>query len=254
MNDLQFQRYQRQIMVPEVGESGQALLLASKILIVGCGGLGSSVALYLASAGVGQLVVADGDCVESSNLQRQVIYREFDIGVNKAKATVNQIKQLNSSNKVRSVESFLENDRLNLEVMMADVVLDCSDNFPTRQAVNKACVESGTPLISGSAIGWVGQLMTFDFRQSKQPCYHCAVPYQDDSAGLKCSENGVIGPVVGTLGNLQALEAIKLITQNAKLKPNVLNLFDGQSLTWQKFNISVDPSCPICSHLSTHLT
>ncbi|WP_153445592.1 HesA/MoeB/ThiF family protein [Vibrio algicola] len=249
MNDLQFHRYQRQIMVPEVGESGQELLLASKVLIVGCGGLGSSVALYLASAGVGQLVVADGDSVESSNLQRQVIYRESDIGVNKAKSTVHQIKQLDSQSKIRAVESFLQDERLKLEVMMADVVLDCSDNFPTRQAVNKACVESGTPLISGSAIGWVGQLMTFDFRQSKQPCYHCAVPYQDNSAGLKCSENGVIGPVVGTLGNLQALEAIKLISNNTKLKPNVLNLFDGQTLAWQKFNISVDPSCPVCCHL-----
>ncbi|MFV0574261.1 MAG: HesA/MoeB/ThiF family protein [Vibrio sp.] len=246
MNDQQFQRYQRQIMVPEVSESGQDKLIGSKVLLVGCGGLGSAAALYLAGAGIGSIVVADGDAVESSNLQRQVIYRESDVGKNKAQAMAEQLKQLNTHCKVRAVSSYLEGAQLNLEVMLADVVLDCSDNFPTRQAVNKACHDGKTTLISGSAIGWVGQLMTFDFKEQSSPCYHCAVPYQDNSAGLKCSESGVIGPVVGSLGNLQALEAIKYLTQNPKLKPATLNLFDGQTLSWQKFNIAKDNNCPVC--------
>lgn len=246
MNDQQFQRYQRQIMVPEVGESGQDKLLVSKVLLIGCGGLGSAAALYLAGAGVGSMVVADGDIVESSNLQRQIIYRETDLGKNKASATSEQLKQLNPHIKVRSVQTFLEASQLNLEVMMADVVLDCSDNFPTRQAINKACHSAKTPLISGSAIGWVGQLMTFDFSHSLTPCYRCAVPYQENSAGLKCSESGVIGPVVGMVGNLQAIEAIKLITGNGSLKPSTFNLFDGQTLSWQRFNIARDVACPVC--------
>lgn len=246
MNDQQFQRYQRQIMVPEVAEQGQKKLIASKVLLVGCGGLGSAAALYLAAAGVGYLVVADGDEVDSSNLQRQVVYRESDLGKNKAHAMAEQLKQLNPHCKVRSVGAFLQDAQLNLEVMMADVVLDCSDNFPTRQAVNQACQQSKTTLISGSAIGWVGQLMSFDFKQQSSPCYHCAVPYQDNSAGLKCSESGVIGPVVGTLGNLQALEAIKYLTGNDKFKPATLNLFDGQNLAWQRFNIAREVNCPVC--------
>ncbi|MGB2078925.1 MAG: HesA/MoeB/ThiF family protein, partial [Vibrio sp.] len=212
MNDQEFKRYQRQIMVPEVGESGQEELLKAKVLVVGCGGLGSSVALYLAGAGIGQIVLADGDTVDSSNLQRQVIYREGDLGSNKAQASAAQIKALNPMIKVRAVNRFIESEQLKLEVMMSDLVLDCTDNFPTRQAVNRACVETKTPLISGSAIGWVGQLMSFDFRQSSTPCYRCAVPQEDNSAGLKCSESGVIGPVVGTLGNMQAMEAIKYLT------------------------------------------
>lgn len=246
MNDQQFQRYQRQIMVPEVGEAGQDKLIGSKVLLIGCGGLGSAAALYLAGAGVGSMVVADGDTVESSNLQRQIIYRETDLGVNKALATAQQLKQLNPNIKVRSVQKFLEAEQLNLEVMMADVVLDCSDNFPTRQAINLACHQAKTPLVSGSAIGWIGQLMTFDFSTSPTPCYRCAVPYQENSAGLKCSESGVIGPIVGMLGNLQAVETIKLLTGNSNLKPSTLNLFDGQTLSWQKFNIAKDNACPVC--------
>lgn len=246
MNDQQFQRYQRQIMVPEVSEKGQQALMASKVLLVGCGGLGSAASLYLAAAGVGSLVVADGDVVETSNLQRQVVYRDGDLGKNKAQAMAEQLKQLNPNCKVRSVSTFLQDAQLNLEVMLADVVLDCSDNFPTRQAVNQACQHSKTTLISGSAIGWVGQLMSFDFKKQPSPCYHCAVPYQDNSAGLKCSESGVIGPVVGTLGNLQALEAIKYLTGNEKFKPAVFNLFDGQNLAWQRFNIAKAPNCPVC--------
>ncbi len=249
MNDQQFQRYQRQIMVPEIAETGQEKLMASKVLLVGCGGLGSAAAMYLAGAGVGSLVVADGDNVDSSNLQRQVVYRESDLGKNKAQAMAEQLKQLNPHCKVRSVSNFLQDAQLNLEVMLADVVLDCSDNFPTRQAVNKACHDGKTTLISGSAIGWVGQLMSFDFHKQPSPCYHCAVPYQDNSAGLKCSESGVVGPVVGSLGNLQALEAIKYLTGNDKFKPAIFNLFDGQTLSWQRFNIAREASCPVCGSL-----
>lgn len=246
MNDQEFKRYQRQIMVPEVGEAGQEKLQNSKVLIIGCGGLGSSVALYLAAAGVGQIVVADGDIVESSNLQRQVIYREDDLGENKAKSTAKQLANLNPMVKVRSVQRFIEKEQLKLEVMMSDVVLDCTDNFPIRQAVNLACHTSKTPLISGSAIGWVGQLVSFDFKSVSSPCYRCLVPQEDSNSGLKCSESGVIGPVVGTMGNLQALEAIKYLTGNHHFKPITLNLFDGQYLTWQKFKVSPNQQCPVC--------
>ncbi|UXI01253.1 HesA/MoeB/ThiF family protein [Photobacterium sp. TY1-4] len=248
LSDQAFIRYNRQIMLPEIGEAGQAQLAQAQVLLVGAGGLGSAAALYLAGAGIGQLVIADDDVVDSSNLQRQVIYREADQGHSKAHAAAEQLRSLNPMIRVRPVEARLAAQQLALEVSLADVVLDCSDNLETRHAVNQACVSAGKPLIAGAAISWQGQLMAFDFRGGSGPCYHCLFPWQADApqAPQNCSTSGIAGPVVGTIGTLQALEALKLLTGSGTLPFATLRLFDGLTSAWQTFNVAREPACPVC--------
>ena len=250
LNDKEFLRYQRQVSLPEVGESGQVQLGQSHVLVIGCGGLGSAACLYLASAGVGKLVVVDDDIVESSNLQRQVIYREQDLGSPKTHATAKQLSELNPMVQVRTINKRLEPSQLSLEVMLADVVLDCSDDMSTRQLINKTCFEQSTPLISAAAIGWQGQFAVFDYSHSRQAaaCYRCLYPFDELIQTQKCSESGVAGPVVGTMGNYQALAAIqKLATGEFLFKTSELHLFDGLKMQWQKLAISKDSSCQVCS-------
>ncbi|PMH38682.1 molybdopterin-synthase adenylyltransferase MoeB [Vibrio sp. 10N.286.49.B3] len=252
LTDKQFIRYQRQVSVPEVAESGQKALLNSHVLMIGCGGLGSAAGLYLASAGVGKLVIADGDTVDESNLQRQVIYRQQDVGTEKVAAMSEQLQQLNSDCQVRVISRYLSDQQLQLEVMLADIVLDCSDNLATRHAVNAACFTHHTPLISGSAIGWKGQLALFDFAnrhrdQQQAPCYRCLFPFDELQQVTKCSDSGIVGPIVGTIGNLQALQAIKYLTHHATYQANVLHLFDGETLQWQHFSMQQDSQCPVCA-------
>ncbi|MDV6254187.1 thiazole biosynthesis adenylyltransferase ThiF [Vibrio sp. EA2] len=250
LSDQEFIRYQRQISLPEVGESGQAKLGKSHVLIIGCGGLGSAASLYLAAAGVGKLVVVDDDHVDSSNLQRQVIYRERDINLMKTEATAQQLNGLNSQVQVRTLAKRLDKSQLQLEVMLADVVLDCSDNMPTRQLINQVCFEQNTPLISAAAIGWQGQFAVFDYSDEKHSsgCYRCLYPFDELKQGMKCSENGVVGPVVGTLGNYQALAAIqKLATDKFHVACSQLHLFDGARMSWQTMIINKDRDCQVCS-------
>lgn len=250
LTDKQFLRYQRQISVPEIGESGQKVLCNSHVLIVGCGGLGSAAALYLVAAGIGKLVIADGDSVDSSNLQRQIVYRQEDVEIQKVTAMARQLNALNSDCQIRTVDRYLEQDQLNLEIMMADIVLDCSDNLTTRQAVNKACYQQNKPLVSGAAIGWQGQLALFDFAatdKEQAPCYRCLYPFDQLANSGKCSQAGIIGPVVGTIGNLQALQTIKYLTNHQKDNTNKLFLFDGLNLSWQSFAISKNHLCSVCS-------
>ncbi len=250
LNDKQFLRYQRQVSLPEVGENGQVQLGQSHVLVIGCGGLGSAVCLYLAAAGVGKLVIVDDDIVESSNLQRQVIYREQDLGTPKTSATAKQLLELNPMVQVRTINKRLESSQLSLEVMLADVVLDCSDNMPTRQLINQTCFEQNTPLVSAAAIGWQGQFAVFDHQESQQSaaCYRCLYPFDELTQTQKCSESGVVGPVVGTMGNYQALAAIqKLATGKFHVKANELHLFDGLKMQWQKLAITKDSSCQVCS-------
>ncbi|MEI8607785.1 molybdopterin-synthase adenylyltransferase MoeB [Enterovibrio norvegicus] len=245
LSDDAFDRYSRQIMLADWGEKSQQKLAVAKVLIVGCGGLGTVAGLYLAGAGVGHLVLADDDDVESSNLPRQVAYRETDVGTPKAKALSAQLSALNHRIHCRPVERRLSGKSLSLEVSLADLVLDCSDNLETRQAINEACFTSKTPLISGAAIGWNGQLMVFDFARAKTPCYHCLFPAKHDETTRNCQSAGVIGPVVGVIGNFQALVALQYLTQPEKPATRFYHL-DGRTLSWQMMHVPQDPACTVC--------
>ena len=248
LSDQEFLRYNRQIMLPEIGEHGQARLANAHVLMVGAGGLGSSAALYLAGAGIGTLVIADDDEVDSSNLQRQIIYRDQHQGQSKAAMAAEQVRELNPHIRVRAVKARLADQRLAMEIELADVMLDCSDNLPTRHAVNQACFKASKILIAGAAIRWQGQLMPFDFRQGVGPCYHCLFPYDPaaKAPAMNCSNSGIAGPVVGIVGTLQALEAIKAITEAGQVGFSTLQQFDGLTMAWQKFNLAQDKCCPVC--------
>ena len=247
LSDFEFVRYQRQIALPEIGEQGQRNLLNGHVLVIGCGGLGNAAALYLAASGIGKIVLVDDDCVDSSNLQRQVAFKESDLGTAKVDALKLQLNELNGRSQVRTIKKRMAESQLKLEVMLADVVLDCTDNFATRQQVNQACFEANTPLISGSAIGWKGQFVVFDF-QNQQGCYHCLFPFDHHPQTTRCSDSGIIGPVVGTIGNLQALAAIQRISSGEfQVATHQLKLFDGKSMNWQNLMVTQDIECPVCN-------
>lgn len=247
LSDFEFVRYQRQIALPEIGEQGQRNLLNGHVLVIGCGGLGNAAALYLAASGIGKIVLVDDDCVDSSNLQRQVAFKESDLGTAKVDALKLQLSELNGRSQVRTINKRMAESQLKLEVMLADVVLDCTDNFAIRQQVNQACVEANTPLISGSAIGWKGQFIVFDYQKQKG-CYHCLFPFSHHPQTTRCSDSGIIGPVVGTIGNLQALAAIQRISGGEfKVATHQLKLFDGQTMNWQNLLVTQDSECPVCN-------
>ncbi|MEZ9051597.1 ThiF family adenylyltransferase [Vibrio sp. 10N.247.311.64] len=246
LNDFEFIRYQRQLALPEVGEQGQRNLLDSHVLVIGCGGLGNAAALYLAASGIGKIVLVDDDCVDSSNLQRQVAFKESQLGSPKVEALKQKLTELNGRNQVRTINRRMTQSQLELEVMLADLVLDCTDNFESRQQVNQACFGSKTPLVSGSAIGWKGQLIVFDYQMQKG-CYHCLFPFSHHPQTTRCSDSGIIGPVVGTIGNLQALAAIQRIsTGEFQVATHQIKLFDGQTMNWQNLSVTQDSECPVC--------
>lgn len=252
LSDFEFVRYQRQIALPDIGEQGQRNLLNGYVLVIGCGGLGNAAALYLAASGVGKIVLVDDDCVDSSNLQRQVAFKESDLGTAKVDALKLQLSELNGRSQVRTINKRMAESQLKLEVMLADVVLDCTDNFVTRQQVNQACFEANTPLISGSAIGWKGQFIVFDY-QNQQGCYHCLVPFDHHSQTMRCSDSGIIGPVVGTIGNLQALAALQRISSGEfQVATHQLKLFDGKTINWQNLMVTQDIECPVCNSSVTN--
>lgn len=243
-NDEQLNRYSRQLMVDELDLDGQEALAAARVLIVGCGGLANPAALYLAGAGVGQLVLADDDRVELSNLHRQVAFRGDQVNQAKAEALRDQLQLLNAEVDVRSAVVRVDDAWLDEAVSAATLVLDCTDNFATRQAINRACVAHGRPLISGAAIRMDGQLAVFDLRAADSPCYACV--YGEGTDGdLACSEAGILGPVVGVVGTLQALAAIR--TLSGASVASVLHLFDGRTLGWRQVAILRDPQCPVCA-------
>ena len=243
-NDEQLNRYSRQLMVDELDLDGQEALAAARVLIVGCGGLANPAALYLAGAGVGQLVLADDDRVELSNLHRQVAFRGDQVHQSKAEALRDQLQLLNADVDVRSAVVRVDDAWLDDAVAEATLVLDCTDNFVTRQAINRACVAHAKPLVSGAAIRMDGQLAVFDLRAADSPCYACV--YGDGTDGdLACSEAGILGPVVGVVGTLQALAAIRTLSGAAVA--SVLHLFDGRTLGWRQVAIPRDPQCPVCA-------
>ena len=245
INDSDFIRYQRQICLPEFGESGQLKLEKSRVLMIGCGGLGSLVAPYLAGAGVGSIVIIDDDNIDISNLHRQFIYRESEIGQNKAARLKSNLNQLNSKVQVRAIKYRLTEQQLDLEVMMCDVVIDCTDNFTTRHQINRVCFKHKTTLISAAVIGWQGQLAVYHY-QADEACYRCIYP-EDMSEPRSCSTSGVIGPVVGVMASMQALACIKNLISTPNHSPQSLVLFNGLNNTFQTLNIIRDPECPVCA-------
>jgi len=245
MNDDQLLRYSRQIMLPQVDIAGQEKLLASRALIIGAGGLGSPAAMYLAAAGVGQLAIADHDVVELSNLQRQLLHRDGDIGRPKAISASETLRAVNPDVAVTPLETRLQGKQLAAEVRQSHVVLDCSDNFDTRFAVNAACVRHRVPLVSGAAIRLEGQVAVFDARRADSPCYHCL--YRDgEELEQTCSENGVLAPLVGIIGSLQALEALKILLALGEALAGRLVVFDGMAHEWRTLKLQRDPACPVC--------
>ncbi len=246
MEDDELLRYSRQIMLPQIGIAGQERLRAAHALIVGLGGLGAPAAMYLAAAGVGRLTLADGDTVDLPNLQRQVIHHNADIGRAKVESARERLLAINPATDIHGLAVRLAADALDAAVRDADVVLDCTDNFATRFALNAACLRAGKPLVSGAAIRMEGQLSVFDARRADSPCYRCLYPEGPELAE-SCGETGVLAPLVGVIGSLQAIEAIKLITGIGETLVGRLLLFDALSLEWRELRLPKDPHCPICA-------
>ncbi len=247
MNDEQLMRYARHILLDEFGIEGQEKLLESRVLIVGAGGLGSPAALYLASAGVGRLVLADDDVVDVSNLQRQILHTTDRVDWPKARSGQHALTQINPHIQVDAVIQRLDGQALSDQVALADVVLDCCDNFATRHAVNRACVAHGKPLVSGAAIRFSGQISVFDLRRPDAPCYHCLFPEADDAQELRCATTGVLGPLVGIVGSTQAAEAIKVLSGMGKTLTGRLLCLDALTMEWNTIRFRRDPACPVCA-------
>lgn len=242
-SDDQLLRYSRQLLLDDVGLEGQEALRDARVLLVGAGGLANPAALYLAGAGVGQLTLVDDDKVDPSNLHRQIAFRGNQVGESKVQALADQLQALNPEVAVQGIAARADADWLIRQVPTVDLVLDCCDNFATRQAVNAACVRHRKPLVSGAAVRLDGQLALFDLRDPKSACYACV--YGDGTDGdLACSDAGILGPVVGTIGTLQALLAIHLLV-GRPVAP-VLRLFDGRIASWREARFSKDPACPVC--------
>lgn len=247
MNDEELLRYSRQLMLAGFDVAGQEALLAAKVLIVGLGGLGSPVALYLAAAGVGCLVLADSDTVEVSNLQRQIIHKHDNIGMGKALSAQQALLDLNPGVRLELIDSRLEGELLHSTVAGCNAVVDCTDNFSTRFALNASCWKHQVPLISAAAIRMEAQLSVFDPRNDASPCYQCL--YSEGSDGdLNCSENGVMAPLVGMLGSMQALECIKVLSGYGSPLVGKLLLVDALTMQIRTMNLQKNPSCPVCRH------
>jgi len=245
MNDNQLLRYSRQIMLPLCDIDGQQKLLAAKVLIVGAGGLGSPASIYLAAAGVGTITIYDDDAVDLSNLQRQIAHHTPDIGMDKVISSRQTLNKINPDVDVIAVKQRLAGDQLDKEVNKADVVLDCSDNFATRFAVNKACVKHQTPLVSGAAIRFEGQVSVFTPGKNNSPCYNCLY-HSDGEEPQNCASNGVIAAITGIIGSIQALETIKLIIDRGETLTGRLLLVDGLTMEFNTMNLRKNPACPSC--------
>lgn len=244
MQDAELLRYSRQILLPEVGIEGQQQLLNAHALIIGIGGLGSPVSMYLAAAGLGRLTLVDDDRVDLSNLQRQIVHGSGDIGSPKVKSAQQHLHELNPDCRVDTLEQRLDEAGMRSAIEAADVVLDCCDNFATRFLVNRLCHAQGTPLVSGAAIRWDGQVAVFTYAQG-EPCYHCLYGGGEDEAE-RCSENGVIAPLVGIIGSLQALEAMKIVCGIGTPLRSRLMVYDALHAQWRELKLRADPQCPVC--------
>ena len=232
--------------MPNFDIEGQQKLMQARVMVVGLGGLGNIAACYLAAAGVGHLTLVDDDVVELSNLARQVLYKQNDIDVPKAKAAQTQIAQMNDEIEIDVLLARLDEASLTKKVKQYDLILDCTDNFEIRQIINKLCFQNNIDLVSGAAIRWEGQVQSFLFSQQDSICYQCLYPNLND-ANLNCSQSGIISPVVGTIGVLQSLDAIKILSGCGKVHHAKLRVFDGFEGIWRDINLTQDPECVICA-------
>jgi len=244
MNQQQKERYARHMRLPQIGETGQQAIIDASALIIGVGGLGSPAAMYLAAAGIGKLVLSDYDIVESSNLQRQIIHRNDAVGKDKVESGRQTIEALNPECRVEVVSYQLESDELRRMVDSVDIVLDCSDNYPTRFDINRACVETATPLVTGAAIRLEGQIMNYQ-PAANSACYQCLYTHAY-GAEESCELEGVLGPVVGVIGTMQALQTLLILAGQGEALENRLLLFDAYAMEWQGVKLPKNPDCPVC--------
>jgi adenylyltransferase/sulfurtransferase len=250
VTDEQLLRYSRHILLPQIGIEGQENIVNARALVIGAGGLGSPAACYLASAGIGTLVLADGDTVDLTNLQRQILHRTDAVGMAKVESGKRTLGEINPECKVVALQERLAGDRLDEEVALADIVLDCCDNFATRHAVNRSCVKHRTPLVSGAAIRFDGQVAVFDSRQAQSPCYHCLFPEGQDVEEVRCAVMGVFAPLTGIIGAIQAAEALKLLIGCGTSLAGRLLLLDGLGMEWREIKVPRDPACQVCGEAS----
>lgn len=246
MNDEDLLRYARHILLNDFGIEGQESLLASRALVVGVGGLGSPVAMYLASAGVGTLILADHDTVEISNLQRQIIHTTERLGMLKAESGKQAIHALNPSTKVETLLTRMDDESLGQTIAQVDIVIDCTDNFATRHAINRACVKHRVPLVSGAAVRFDGQISVFDSRDPASPCYHCLFPEAQDVETVNCATTGVFAPLVGIIGTIQAAETIKVLSGTGNSLVGRLLILDALDMRWHSVKVRRDPGCSVC--------
>lgn len=246
MDDTQLLRYSRHILLNELGVDGQQRILQSRVLVIGLGGLGSAAALYLATAGVGHLTLVDHDTVDLTNLQRQIAHTQARVGQPKVESACQALLAINSDLSITTVQERADAQRLQTLVAHADLVLDCSDNFQTRQALNAACVRQRVPLVSGAAIRFDGQLAVYDPRQTDSPCYACVFPPDTQLEETRCATMGVFAPLVGIIGSMQAAEALKLIGGAGHPAVGRLLMLDGRDMRWTDIRLPRNPHCPVC--------
>jgi molybdopterin/thiamine biosynthesis adenylyltransferase len=250
VQDAQLLRYSRHLLLEEFGVEAQQRLLSSHALVVGAGGLGCPAALYLASSGIGKLTIADGDKVDATNLQRQILYRDKSVGTLKAESASTALREVNPEIQVVALPTRIEGAALDELVETADIVLDCTDNFATRHALNRACVRHSKPLVSGAAIRFDGQLAVFDLRRKGAPCYACLFPESAEAEDVACAVMGVFSPLTGTIGALQAAETIKVLCSVGETLDGRLQLFDALNAEWRTVRVPKDAACPVCGDKS----
>ena len=241
-------RYSRQILVKKIGEQGQIKLRNAKVLIVGMGGLGNPVAMYLAAAGIGKLFIADGDNVDLTNLQRQIIFNVEDIDNNKVDVASEKLLQSNPEIDIEAIDEMLDQELCNYYIPEVDIVIDCTDNIAARYLVNKACVDHKKPFIIGAATGFDGQHCVIDPRQKNFPCYQCIFPKSDKLPPDNCQTHGIVGPVLPIIAGMQALQAIKILT-DLPVRHDQLMAFDGFTNRWSSFSMGKQASCPVCNNI-----
>ena len=247
MNDDQLLRYSRHILLPEIGIEGQQRLVASRAVVIGAGGLGSPIALYLASAGVGRITLCDGDEVDLTNLQRQIVHRTESIGTPKTQSARATLASINPEVEVIAVTERVDEERIRTLAADSDVVIDASDNFATRHAINRACVALHKPLVSGAAVRFDGQVAVFDLRREDAPCYACLFPEAGENEDMPCAVMGVFAPITGIIGTVQAAEALKLLLGIGELLNGRLLLIDALTMDLRTIRLKKDPACPVCS-------
>lgn len=246
MNDDQLLRYSRHILLPQIDVAGQEKLNRSRVLIIGAGGLGSPAALYLAASGVGNLILCDDDQVDLTNLQRQIIHHTDSIGFSKAISAQQALHRINPDIKVTAIEERADTERLLRLIAEVDAVVDASDNFTTRHAINRACVTHKKPLISGAAVRFEGQISVFDLRAAHSPCYHCLYPDSGHQDDMPCAIMGVFSPLVGIIGCMQAAETLKIMLNIGQSLNGRLQILDGLTMNWRTVRIPQDPGCTVC--------